>query len=432
MLDRTVHFLTNGRQRSVLTRGFRRIVDDRAGAVAVFAAVTMTALIGAAALGAEMGLEYFLQRRMQGSADAAALSAVNALVAGNAGGLVAEGRAVAAQFGFVHGSESVTVTINRPPATGNYAGSPNAVEAIVRKPYARILSAIVLTDPVSIAARAAAVPQYNGLACVLGLDPAAAGTVHLTNNATLPSTTCDIADNSSHAQALIVDNNAITNGAVTEVGDWLVANNGHLYGSPNIRHGLATPDPYADVALQSIPSCTSQNASGNNNVVRNLTPGHFCSGFNFNNNAVVNLAPGTYYIDQQFAIKNNAVLNATGGVTLVMRGNFAIDINNNALINITAPTTGPYAGLAFFGDRTGTSTVQQVFSNNAIFNILGAVYFPNQIVNFENNGSTILGNGCTQVIGRKVNLSNNVRLESNCAGTGVKPIATASPGKLVE
>jgi hypothetical protein len=393
----------------------------------------MTALIGAAALGAEMGLEYFLQRQMQGAADAAALSAANAIVAGNPTGFVGEGRAVAATYGFVHGSNSTTVTITRPPVSGNYTGSANAVEAVVRKPYTRILSSIVLQEPVSIAARAVATPQYNGRACVLGLDPAAAATVRLTENAVMPSTTCDIADNSSHPEALRIDNNASTYGGVNVVGDWLVANNGHLYGDPNVRHGLPTPDPYEDVTLPStLPPCSSQNASGNNNVVVTLNPGRFCDGISFMNNAILNLTPGTYYVESQFHIMNNAVLNAMGGVTVVILGDIAIDIKNNAYINITAPSTGPFAGLAFFGNRTGTPTVVQDFNNNAIFNILGAVYFPNQIVNFENNGNTTPGHGCTQIIGRMVNLSNNVRLESNCDHTGVRPITTASAALLIE
>ena len=86
------------------------------------------------------------------------------------------------------------------------------------------------------------------------------------------------------------------------------------------------------------------------------------------------------------------------GVTLVINGNYAIDLNNNAIINLTAPTSGPTSGLIFFGSRTGTPTVQQTFSNNTIFNLTGAVYFPNQIINFENNGTTAPTGGCTQVV----------------------------------
>jgi hypothetical protein len=188
-------------------------------------------------------------------------------------------------------------------------------------------------------------------------------------------------------------------------------------------------DPYADVQLQSPPACTGQSGSGSNNVTRNLTPGHFCSGWDFKNNVTLNLAPGTYYIDSQLSLKNNVVVNATGGVTLVVNGDYAIDIANNATINLTAPTSGDYAGMAFFGRRDATSTVLQKFSNNAILNIEGAIYFPNQILEIDNNGTTH-ANGCTHAVARKIQFMNNAALSNNCEGTGVKPIGP--PPQLVE
>lgn len=149
------------------------------------------------------------------------------------------------------------------------------------------------------------------------------------------------------------------------------------------------------------------------------------------NNATLNLAPGTYYIDQQFTLGNGVVINGTDGVTLVINGNYAINLGNNAQINITAPSTGPYAGLAFFGDRTGRASVQQTFPNNAVMNIKGAVYFPNQIVEFDNNAETQPG-GCTQIIGRIIHLSNNVNLEENCSGAGTTPITVGGASTLAE
>ena len=213
-------------------------------------------------------------------------------------------------------------------------------------------------------------------------------------------------------------------------GGWSLSNNATLNNSSNVKNGATIADPYANVALQSAPACTAQSGSGGNGATVNLSPGQFCSGWNFSNNVTVNLAPGTYYVDQQLSITNNAILNGTSGVTIVVNGNYAMSIGNNATVNVTAQSSGAYAGLAFFGSRTGTSSVTQTFSNNTTLNIVGAVYFPNQMVSFGNNGST--GNtGCTQVIGRIVNVQNNVNLDNHCSGTGVRPIG-AQPSQLVE
>ena len=63
-----------------------------------------------------------------------------------------------------------------------------------------------------------------------------------------------------------------------------------------------------------------------------------------------------------------------------------------------------------------------------MLNLTGALYFPNQILELDNNTSSLPNHGCTQVIGRMVRFMNNVDLGSNCAGTGVKPIGPSGGG----
>lgn len=266
--------------------------------------------------------------------------------------------------------------------------------------------------------------------CVLALDTTASGAITILNNGALPSQSCGLASNSSSATSIYLKNNAYASGPVSTVGGWKLENNAHLDGSPLVQNAATLDDPYIDVTLPSAPACTTQTSSGGNNATYNLSPGHFCSGWDFKNNVTLNLSPGIYYIDTKLKIQNNAWLNGTGGVTIVINGDYAIDIKNNAYININAPTTGDNAGLAIMGLQTGTSTVVQTFENNVIMNIQGAVYFPNQIIEFENNGTTG-ASGCTQVIGRIVKLSNNVRLDSTCEDTGVKEISIQQ-GLLVE
>jgi hypothetical protein len=278
-------------------------------------------------------------------------------------------------------------------------------------------------DAFSVSSRAVAAFDSDSTApvCVLALDRAAAQAVMLQNNAALTSHACGLASNSSSATGVYLKNNAYINGPVSAVGSWLLENNAHLYGSPLTRNSSVTDDPYQSVTPPSAPACTGQTSSGGNGDTYNLSPGHFCDGWDFKNNVTINLSAGVYYIDSKLKLQNNAWLYGTGGVTIVINGNYAIDINNNAYLTISAPTSGDTAGVAIMGLRNGTSTVSQVFSNNVVMNIQGAVYFPNQIILFENNGMTGTV-GCTQVIGRIVRLSNNVLLDSTCENTGVKPV----------
>ena len=402
----------------------QRLVRDRKGAVIVLVAVGLTSMLGFLSMGTEMGIWYSTRRALQNAADAGALGGATELSAGSTGATVIKASTVDVNRNNIVAGNGSTVTVNNPPLTGKYTGNAQAVEVVLNQPQTLLLSSLFMKSS-SISARSVALYSNSGTGkyCVLGLDTSSADTVLLNNNAVLPNQNCGVASNSSSPRGLDLTNNAIISGPVSAMGGYVESNNAVISGAT--KTGIATADPYSGIPAPGLGPCSNQTASGKNGVTVNLTPGRFCNGLNFNNNAIVNMAPGTYYVESQFSFQNNAVLNATSGVTLVIVGNQSLNIGNNAQINVTAPTTGTYAGMAFMGDRTGTSTVTQVFSNNAVFNINGVIYFPNQTVEMDNNATTN-PNGCSQVIGRKVVFSNNVNLPSNCSGTGVKPMGAAT------
>lgn len=398
---------------------------DESGTAAVLLAILLPALVGMTALGVEVSTWHGTKRQLQTAADAAALSAAYQVSSGQSD-YAAAAASDAAANGFASGSGS-TIQVNVPPASGPYAGDAAAAEVILSQPQG-ILMAGAFLPSLTITARAVAkgsVSGGSGKYCALGLDTSAASTVSLSNNAVLPNANCGVASNSTNVRGLDLSNNASIAGPVSVAASgYSLCNNASITGA--VKENAVVPDPYAAAAPGTRPSCTNQTSSAMNNVTVNLTPGTFCSGLNFANNAVVNMSPGVYYIQSKFAFQNNAVLNATGGVTLVIDGTYAISIGNNAKINLTAPTTGPTAGLAFFGTRAGSPATTQVFSNNTQLNITGAIYFPTQTVELDNNASSN-ASGCVQLIGQRLSFSNNAALPSNCAGTGTHPIGAGAP-----
>jgi Flp pilus assembly protein TadG len=397
-------------------------------------ALLLPVIMGFTALGTETGLWFYAHQTMQGAADGAAFSAATAYGQGNTTMFTSEAQAVAAKYGFVNGSNGTTVTVNRPPTSGAYTTNASAIEVIVQQSQRRLFSAVLMSNNVNIAARAVATGTPSSVACVLGLDTTANSTVQLFNNALLPDPNCGVASNSSSASALSLSNNASLAGPVISHGGISLSNNSHLTNAAVQSNAAATPDPYAASNAGAPPACTSQNGAGANNGSRSLSPdtfvggvgmARFCSGLNFTNNFNVTFAPGVYFIDSQLVFGNNATITGTN-VTLVINGNYAISIGNNAHVSLSAPTTGPTAGIVFFGSRTGTSTVLQRFANNTVLNLTGALYFPNQILELDNNTSTLPNHGCTQVIGRIVRFQNNVDLGANCSGTGVMQMALGS------
>jgi hypothetical protein len=185
------------------------------------------------------------------------------------------------------------------------------------------------------------------------------------------------------------------------------------------------------LSLQPIPPCTSQSGFAQNNKTVHLTAGHFCNGLYFRNGATAHLGAGVYYIDDRFQIDSNSRVYATSGTTLVINGDYDFRIRNNSVLEITAPSTGPYAGIAMMSPRTASPSREHRFDSNSIVKVEGALYFPNQGVYIRNN--TVIGDtDCTQIIVRTIKLYNNLDLDTDCDGVGITPIGGDNSSELVE
>jgi Flp pilus assembly protein TadG len=418
---------------SAVFRSLLHLGHDQRGIAAVTVAITLPLLFAFGALAINSGLWFTIKRQNQSAADAAALSAAYEVLAGNTD--VANNLIPAA-------TEAATPPHNRYAGDALMSGGPscagsgslvcypytdsyvsNGVAVILQQNQSSLFAYAPLASA-TIATKAVAVVKKLADACILALDPTAQpNALSLSNNASLVNASCGVASNSTAANALSLSNNATINGPVSVVGGWSLSNGAALNGSPNLQGAPAIPDPYSSLTLPSLPACpTGLNGTAQNNVTVDLIPGRYCGGWDFKNIVTVNLAAGTYYIDTKLSIKNDVTVNATLGVTIVVNGNYAIDIGNNAILNITAPAPGsgqPFPGMAIM-DLSTTTNVTQVFDNSTTMNIKGAVYFRNQIIDFQNNASS--PGGCTQIIGRLIHLSNNVYINDNCSGVGTNPL----------
>src|ERR1700720_2378502 len=90
----------------------RRMRADERGAVSVIMGVLMIPLVGALGIGFEVSNWYMTTRGMQNAADAAALAAAT-----NGGSNYdVEARAVAARYGFVNGTNNISVAVSNSAA----------------------------------------------------------------------------------------------------------------------------------------------------------------------------------------------------------------------------------------------------------------------------------------------------------------------------
>ena len=417
---------------SVIVAILRRYIRARRGSVAIQLALTMTVLLGVVSLGTEIGFLYYKHRQMQAAADASAFGGATALMRGYPTDYAVEARAIAGTAGFVNGVKNVVVTVNRPPLAGSYVGNTSAIEVIISQPQILGMASLFHSASFDVGARAVAVAGNTALFCILGLDTAASGTVTIKNNGSVSSPTCGVGVNSSSNSALVLNNNASIYGPVSVVGKDSLANNAHLYyQTPPYPKLGANPlaDPYANVTLN--PSGATARTQPTGCTTCQLQPGRYAQGLNYSNNVTLNLAAGVYYIDTRLSLGNNVIMNARSGVTLVIDGNYTMSVGNNVTLNLTAPASGATAGIAMASIRTATSTVTQDFSNNVTVNLTGAMYFPNQILQFDNN-ATLNAPTCGQLVARIINIQNNANLKTSCNGTGVTPVTGGGQSKLVE
>ena len=409
-----------------------RLWRDKSGNYVMITALMAPVLLGGAGLATEGGLWYYVHQSVQGAADSSALSAANMASLNAVRSPTTQARSVAATYGYVDGTAGAVVTVNRPPATGAYTGNNQAIEVIVTTQQARLLSSIFATGPVTLMGRAVALPGNAGTGCVLSLNPAASGGVTSKGTSGITLNQCSVYDDSSDGSALVNGGSATIDAlSVNVVGQ--ISGGAGITTSQGVHVGISPiSDPYADVVMPTPGACDYNNKTYKNTVT--IDPGVYCNGIQLNAGAVVTMNPGIYFIDRgSLQMAGGATLQGDG-VTIILTSstgnNYAdVTINGGAHLAITAPTTGPTAGIAIFGDRSMPTGTTFKFNGGDSQVIGGAVYVPHGTLQYAggNNANT----NCTQVIADTVSFVGNSLLKINCAGQGTRPIGT-SMASLVE
>lgn len=414
--------------RNDIASSLAAFVGDTAGSYVVLAALSMPVIIGGVSLGAEVGLWYYKHQLMQSAADSAALSAAAAAALGESN-LTTQAAAIASAYGFVPGTNGVTLSVNTPPLAGPNQKTAGALEILLQGPQPRFFSQFFGSQSLTVAARAVAVSGHPG--CVLSLNATASSAINIqgTNNVALNN--CSLYGNSNSGTALNVGGSATLSAMYASVV-------GGISGASNItttlgmKAGAATAaDPYANAVYPPFSGCDYTNFT--TSVTQIMSPGVYCGGMTFKAGANVTLSPGVYYLDQgSFQAAGQSTIQGTG-VTLVFTSstgkNYATATSTGgATINLTAPTTGPLAGVVIFGDRGMPTSTSFKFAGNGDQIFGGAVYLPKGALSFS--GGTGGANNCTQLIADTVNFVGASNLAINCGAYGTKQLSNLA--SLVE
>jgi hypothetical protein len=400
--------------------------------IAVWVAITLTALMSVAAMTLDMGVLLAESRHAQATADAAAIAGAIDLYTNyptyngsdTNGTAKASALTTAAANGYSNDGSTNTVTVNIPPKSGNFANVAGYVEVIVQYNEPRYFSHVLGSGTIPVKARAVArgawvVPKGG----ILALDPTAPGAITASGQGNVTVSGGTVIDDS---------NNTSTNGALTvSGGGTLTANAFNItgsykgsVGSPGISTTPTTgvpptPDPYYYLPTPTPPAAgtiTKTKLGSGSGFLYTFSPGSFggsgepkIPNLTSSDQVVFNQDPSgngaIYYLTSGGLTSNGANLTMGSGSGGIMFYNAGTGSNDK--INITGSPTGTvslsginttntgssdyiYNGLLIFQARNAGEDVQ--ITGNGNFTMEGTFYAPDATLKLAGQGAlSIIG-----------------------------------------
>jgi hypothetical protein len=293
----------------------------------------------------------------------------------------------------------------------------------------RYFSQIFNDTPVVMGVRAVSNWDQDGSACILALDTWANDAVIFIGNPTATFTDCNVMSNS------LADDSITIAGSADVTAPCIISAGGTSVTADLTLTDCATPmedmpqaaDPYRNLPEPPIPTTCSTVPGGPPHVLKTISAGRYCGGLNLSGQFQLN--PGVYVVDGG-ELRINAGADVVGdNVTFFLTNGATVHFNGTADINLSAPTSGTYAGVLAYGDRD-QADANNIFNGTAASRLTGALYFPSQEVTFNGNFSG--DNGCLRLVARAIDLQGNTNFNSNCSGTGLNDIPIPGPVRMVE
>jgi len=378
-------------------------LHEENGQILPLTAFLLPVLCGFLGLALDVGNLEYARRHMQTLADAAALAGAYEIQqcsgSSSCSTMVSAVTSAARENGYTTvtlvqncgsaASAGVTISLNYGPCSLGAAdpnnGSTQMVEAVATVQQPTLFAAILGFQKVTISARAEAGPSPGGT-CLYTL--ASSGSRSLDVDIGVLPVSCAVSVASTSSGALHVDDSGATLKATAIYmagGSNSIDNQGSMTPA-NPKTGVTAPaDPFLSLPTPAIPS-TTYNADGNLPKIQHATtinPGYYPNGIDIGGSGyTITLNPGLYYI----AGNNNLVIPSVKlqgtGVTLYLANN-SLTFRNQSVFNVSAPTSGTYAGILYFQARNNTNTL--VIDNDLGSAWQGVIYAPNAKIVVDSN-----------------------------------------------
>ncbi|MBA3813197.1 MAG: hypothetical protein H0X26_01690 [Alphaproteobacteria bacterium] len=396
----------------------RKFFVQEQGVVAIITGLVLVLIIGFAALAIDASIWYSQKRQLQFAADAGAVGGAIALQTTGQSTVNAYATNDININNCTGANNCTIVAINNPPASGPNAGSTKAVEVLLSQAANSYLSQLFLSNPtLHVRAVATGTPASN---CIVGLSKSGIA-IDVKGGGSIVSPNCGVYSNSSAGNAVnVAGGGTITTTQVNTVGGvsggGITATNGIITGASPVT------DPLGSLQMPSFSGCSQNNFSLNGGA-QTISPGVYCGGIKLVSTANLTMSPGIYFMDRgDFSASSQSNITANG-VTIIMTsstgsGYGAVKLTAGLTSNMSAPSSGPTAGILFFGDRN-SSGISENFAGGVGQILSGSLYFPTNDIKYSGKAGAS-GNPCFQVIANTITVVGNATLGNNC------PVTTGS------
>ena len=443
---------------------------DERGAVAVIMGVLMVPLVGALAIGFEVSNWFLVTRAMQNAADTAAIAAAT-----NAGSNYdVEAKAVAAQYGFVDGSNNVSIAVSN---TAACPGGTNTCYSVTISGFVPLLLSQVV--------------GYQGNTRLNGTYEKSLSSVAVAKPGTQPQNLCMLALAGSGAAQGIRTNgapvanmngcNVMSNTAAQCNGSNLGAGFGFAHGTSGncgvtpVSNVPVVTDPYAYLASNIPPLDPTKCPAGTSSYPQESKHGNSYSVAATNQlSTVLNLVGSTTSISNNILcgdqmLTADTVINTNGGPAVLVIQNGQLDLNGHTLrtstgsevtvvfsgtnayshapadntngsggvLDIAAPKSGQWSGVAIYQHPSLTSGVDvSAAGNSPTWKISGLVYMPHASVTLKGAiDKATAGKSCLVMVADNFQISGTGGILQTdigqCAQAGLTMPTAAAPSRTL-
>jgi Flp pilus assembly protein TadG len=449
-----------------------KLLKDEEGQAVVFMATFLSLLaLGFLALAVDVGYFFHEKRVAQSAADAAAIAAAEESSYGTSSEQSAA-YAIAKLNGFdtTLATNPAVVTVGT-PTSGNYSGNSSYVQVVVTKPIQTLFLGAFQrsSNTITIAARAVAGHQ-SAANCVIGLNATGVSTANapiygypndnadiaVSGGGTLKAPGCGVCGNSPGGTSVYaVGSGSISALSVSSPGGDFSTGGGSITATNGVTNTGCTNPLAGKLTAPSLGTCSDPpwmagNAAGTVAVVggqgaggaaKAISSGTYCN-FNTANVSTLSLGPGTYVFQGNFSTNSGTTINCptcTGGAGVFLyfapgstmnssvnnsEGSSPDGIVNGVTLNLTAATSGTYAGVLMW-DNSGTSSSPDTFTfgGGANSSLTGSIYMPN--TNLD------LGNGTNTGAMSSLIVANSIAVQGGSTVTDNATSSTLSTGGSV-